>query len=167
LRPITGGDEQYDAEAKVRHIRVRLIKTVRIPTLGANGSFLAIMPANDDVLPTFNLSAEEYFRGITEGIPGRLVDKVYVAFGGFVKAGLVNEGTANLLLVWTTRKHASGTNERFRGSVHVQRVCDEFKLQINEMLRTEFELWQSLTKNVASEVKEQHFRELTHRPLGN
>ena len=158
----TDVDEQYDFAVKVRQI-----KTVRIPTLGAFGSFLAIRPTSYKELPIFNQSAEEYFRGISEGVPGRLVDQVLVKFGGFVKGGLIDEGRANLLLVWTTRKHASGTNEKFRGSPHVRRICNEFTLQIGEMLRTGPELWLKMTKDVALEVTEQYFRESTHKPLGN
>lgn len=126
---------------------------------------MAIRSTSDKELPTFNLSAQEYFRGVTEGVPGRLVDKVLVMFGGFVKGGLIDEGKANLLLVWTTRKHVSGTNERFRGPVHVRRICNEFTLQINEILKTEPELWESLTKNVTLEVTEQ-YKESIRMPRG-
>jgi hypothetical protein len=162
LSRITDVDEQYDFEVKVRQI-----KTVRLPTLGAFGSFLAIKPTSYNELPIFNQSAEKYFRGICDGAPGRVVDQVLVKFGGFVNGGLIDEGKANLLLVWTTRKHASGTNEKFRGPVHVRRICNELSLQIGEMLRTGPELWLSLTKDVALEVTEQYFRESTHKPLGN
>lgn len=156
------GGEHYDALVSVTETR-----TVHIPKLNTTGSFLAIQPTSYTELPIFNLRAEDGFRGICEGVLGRLIGDVQVAFGGFKRDGLIEEGAANLLVVWSNRKHVNGTNERFRGHIHVQRICHELTYQISEMLKAQPELWLSLVENVAFKAAEQHYRESNHMPLGS
>jgi hypothetical protein len=146
-------------------VTVNEVSTVHIDALNATGSFLAIQLTSQKGIPVFNLKAQESFRGICEGVLGRLVSDVQVAFGGFKRDGIVKEDEANLLVVWTNRKHVNGTKEHFRGKVHVQRICDELTLQIREMLKTQPELWLKLIENVASKATEQYSRESNRMTL--